>query len=153
VETRFSVTRDRKINIALLPGERALLARVVSGLDTLDADRADPGYVRLHPPVYLGDDTASGEWWRLMGDQLERARSDDRAVFDRVVAEPGSQLTVGEARSFLRVVNQGRLVFAARHGIEVAEDMEELDEDVDVALWFFSYVVDDLSTVLGGLLR
>ncbi|HEY5889981.1 MAG TPA: DUF2017 family protein [Acidimicrobiia bacterium] len=153
METRFSLTRDRRIRIELLPGERALLARVVLGLDTLEADRADPGYARLHPPVYLGDDTASTEWWRLMGDQLEKARGDDRAVFDRVVIEPESVLTPEEARSFLRVVNQGRLVFAARHGIEVAEDMEDLDEDEDVALWFFSYVVDDLSTVLGGLLR
>ncbi len=153
METRFSSTRDRKISIALLPGERALLARVVSGLDTLEADKADPGYVRLHPPVYLGDDAASGEWWRLMGDQLEQAKNDDRAVFDRVVAESESLLTLEEARSFLRVVNQGRLVFAARHGIEVAEDMEKLDEDEDVALWFFSYVVEDLSSVLSRLLR
>lgn len=153
MESRFSLTRDRKVNIALLPGERALLARIVSGLDSLGSTTADQGYARLHPPVYLGDESASSEWWRLMGDQLEQDRRDDRAVFDRVVAESESLLSLEEARSLLRVVNQGRLVFAARVGIEVAEDMDELDEDEDVALWFFSYVVDDLSTVLGKALR
>lgn len=136
-----------------MPGERALLAGVVAGLNDLDGAAGDPGYARLHPPVYLGDETSSSEWWRLMGDQLSQARDHDREVFDRVVAQSESVLSPDDARSFLRVVNQGRLVYAARLGIEVAEDLEELDEEEDIALWFLSYVVDDLSSVLAGFIH
>ncbi len=150
---KFDAKRDGQILVRLSPEERALLARVVSGLDSVEANPDDPGHARLHPPVYLGDDAASSEWWRLMGDQLDQARSEDRRAFDRVVAETDSSLTQDEARSFLRVLNQGRLVFAARLGIEVAEDMSGLGEENDVVLWFLSYVVDDLSEVLDGLLR
>jgi hypothetical protein len=153
MESRFSITRDRQVRIELMPGERAMLARVVSGLDELGGTNDDPGYVRLHPPVYLGDEKSSTEWWRLMGDQLKEGRDHDRQVFDRVVSQPESTLSPDEARSLLRVVNQGRLVYAARLGIEVAEDLEGLEEDEDIALWFLSYVVDNLSGVLEGFIR
>jgi hypothetical protein len=138
--------------VGLSQGERDLLSRIVAGLDNMNPDGSDAGYARLNMPVYLGDQKASDEWWRLMGDQLEASRSDDRKIFDAVVGAPRSDLKRSDARSFLRVVNQARLVYAARLGIAVAQDLEDIGGEDEVVLWFLSFVVDDLSAELSGLL-
>lgn len=140
------------ISVGLFPGELELLGDAVGQLDHIGSDGSDPGFARLNPPVYLGDAEASQEWWRLMGDQLAAARSDDRATFDAVVRGAGTELSLTEAQAFLRVVNQARLVYAARAGVEVPDDFANLTDQQEVVLWFLSFVVDDLSDELMRLL-
>lgn len=145
---RFNAIEDDQIVVRLFPSERALLADVLTMLSSVDSD--DPGYSRLHVPVYLGDEEASKEWRRLMGDELDSARLEDRRVFSEVVATDKSEivLDLDQAESLLRVVNEGRLVLAARLGIDVEEDFAGLSPETEMALWFLSFIINDLSEEL-----
>lgn len=145
--------RDDRIEVRLFPAERLLLKDVAEITDSARTDRTDPGYDRLNVPVYLGDESASDEWWRLMGEQLESQRSDDRSAFDAVVGDDRTDvISRQEAEGFLRVVNSSRLVLASRLGIEVEDDFSDLSPSDEAVLWFLSFVVDDLSEELMGLL-
>jgi hypothetical protein len=146
VGERFTATGVDRIGVGLFPEERSLLRDVVEITDSAHTDRGDPGYERLNVPVYLGDEEASEEWWRLMGQQLDSQRSDDRAAFDEIVSDAGPDVVSRmAAEGFLRVVNASRLVLAARLGIEVEEDFSHLSPTDEALLWFLSFVVDDLS--------
>lgn len=149
---RFTADRDGFITVGLFPSERVLLSRIASQLDHLDPDGSDAGYARLNMPVYLGDQKSSEKWWQQMGGQLDAARDEDRKIFESIIDATQKDLSPADARSFLRVVNQARLVYAARLGIAVAQDFEDIAEEDEVALWFLSFVVDDLSEELAGLL-
>lgn len=155
---RFSLDDSGRIEVGLFPSERKLLKEVVAASDSAlrvddDMSSEDPGRKRLHVPVYLGDEAASDEWWRLMGDHLRSARDDDRAVFEEVVGQgPPVVIDGATAEGFLRVVNSARLVFAARLGIEVEDDFGSLSVTDETVLWFLSFVVDDLSAELARML-
>lgn len=151
---RFSLVGAGQIEIGLFPAERALLEEVVAASDSAQtslnvATTDDPGYRRLHVPVYLGDEASSDEWWRLVGSQLSSARAEDREVFAAAVTQdPPVVIDVAGAEAFLRVVNGARLVLAARLGIEVEDDFSGLSARDEAVLWFLSFVVNDLSDEL-----
>ena len=154
--SRFERIRGDRIVVRLPRSEQEFLADVGVLLGSVGRDDTDPASARLHVPVYLGDDEASDEWWRLMGEQLEMARSDDRRVFQGVVDADEEEVVLDfdQAEAFLRVVNEGRLSLAARLGVEVAEDFSELEPGEELALDFLSFIVNDLtgelSLGLGG---
>lgn len=129
--------------------ERAFLSQVLVLLAEVDDLTDDPGHRRLNVPVYLDDSEANEEWWRLMGDELGQARSQDREIYQKVVSGPGpTVLDPDEANSFLRVLNEGRLAFAARLGLDVAEDHDRLPEAEKAALDYLGWVLEDLTVVL-----
>jgi hypothetical protein len=142
---RFKAVAGGRIEVALDPVERALVNDVLEELAASRADTDDPGYKRLHPPVYLGDAKASEEWWRLMGGELEQQRAEDRRVTAARLTEDVGSIMSDEAESLLRVLNDGRLMLAARFGVDVAEDYDDLEEGQQMVLGFLASLVDDLT--------
>jgi hypothetical protein len=110
---------------------------------------SDPAADRLRVPVYLDDPEANGEWWRLMGEDLNAARSTDRAVFQRVIeATDDVLLDDEEANSFLRVLNETRLALAARLGLEVEDDHDHLPPEGRQALDYLGWLLEELTVEL-----
>lgn len=129
--------------------ERSFLGQVLLLLAEVDESADDPGHQRLNVPVYLDDAQANEEWWRLMGEELGQSRAHDREVYQRVVSDAGPTVLEGDdANAFLRVLNEGRLAFAARLGLDVAEDHDRLPEAERVALDYLGWVLEDLTVVL-----
>jgi hypothetical protein len=137
------------IMVSFSPEERVFLADVLPFLATLGMPDNDPAAERLHPPVYLDNPEANEEWWRFMGDELRASRRADREVFRQVV-EGKEELVLDEegADAFLRVVNEARLVLAARLGLEVEEDHERLPEDSRQVLDYLGWILEELTEVL-----
>ncbi len=150
--------------VARLTGvEASFLKDAVEILEGLGTPEEDPGAARLHPPVYLGDPEADTEWRRLAGGELRTSRRADRSSFQLVldaVEEGGATgsdtgeatISLLEAAAFLRVVNEVRLVLAARWGIDTAEDFEDLRPEADDVLTFLGWIVTELAEVLGDAL-
>lgn len=137
------------IAVSFSPEERRFLADVLPFLATLGMPDNDPAEERLHPPVYLDDPESNEEWWRLMGGELRESRRADREVFRRAVeTEDRIFLDEEEADAFLRVVNEARLVLAARLGVEVEEDHDRLPEESRQVLDYLGWVLEDLTEVL-----
>jgi hypothetical protein len=57
-----------------------------------------------------------------------------------------------QALGILRVANEARLVLAARLGIEVESDYENLDVEGAVSLHYLGLFVEELTHELAGLL-
>lgn len=145
---RFTV-RNHDVVVDIPAEERSFLAQVLVLLAEVDELADDPGHRRLNVPVYLDNPDANEEWWRLMGEELEQGRAHDREVYERVVSGNGrTVLDEDEANSFLRVLNEGRLAFAARLGLDVAEDHDRLPEAERSVLDYLGWVLEDLTTAL-----
>ncbi len=151
---RFRHIEGDQYVVTLSEGERQFLSDVTLMLNSVDStNHHDAASTRLKLPVYLDDPESTDEWWRLMGDQLETSRELDRSVFDRVME--GNEevvLTAEEAESLLRVINEGRLVLAARLGIRVASDFDDMDDEQRMALDFLHWLLEDLTSELSGRL-
>lgn len=115
---RFKLSGDEATFLGQLP---MLLVQVVE-------TPGDPGGARLQIPVYLNDPEAEGEFRRWIGPELEQSRVADRSVFLQLVnaSVKGTVANSAQAEAFLRVLAEGRLVLAARLGIEVEEDYARL---------------------------
>lgn len=150
---RFQRISGGRIRVSLAVEEQQFLADLTRMLETVEPDNAeDPASKRLHLPVYLDDAGSTEEWWRLMGDQLESARAQDRSVFESVIDAPGGEAILGadQAESLLRVINEGRLVLASRLGIQVASDFDDIDPGERMALDYLHWLLEDLTTELSG---
>ncbi len=128
--------------------ERDFLSQILDLLADVDVDLDDPAHRRLNVPVYLDDADANEEWWRLMGGEMTQSRLDDQEVYRRVMSMEKSLLSEDEADAFLRVINQGRLAFGARLGLEVEEDHDRLPEQERTAIDFLGWVLEELTVVL-----
>ena len=107
----------RGIRVSLAPPERAILRQLPGLLDSVGDPPDDPAAARLRPPAYANDPEAEDEFRRLMAGELDQARSADRAGFLEDLS--GSALLDEErAGAWLRVLDESRLVLAARLGIE-----------------------------------
>ena len=148
--------RDRELIVVRLPSaEREFLAQVLDLLADVDGqepESGDPAARRLNVPVYLDDERSNDEWWRLMGDELSSSRASDRKLYAGVLGKKESRLTEEEADAFLRVINEGRLAFAARLGLEVEEDHDRLPDAERAALDYMGWVLEDLTITLMGSL-
>lgn len=150
---RFNTTGDGRISLQLDPAESAFLSDMVRMLEGVGQVEGDPGEKRLNVPAYLGDAEAAEDWRRLMGDQLEDGRARDREVLLSVVEGEGSvSVDPARAEAILRAVNEARLVLAARLGIEVESDYEQLDAGGIVALHYLGLFIEDLTDELSRML-
>ena len=146
--SHFRVTGEG-IHVELSPEERVFLGDVLPLLAGIGAPGSDPAADRLTVPVYLDDQEANDEWWRLMGQDLTAARQADRAVFQRMVgdAEP-MLLDEEEANAVLRVINQARLALGARLGIDVESDHDDLSEDSRQVMDYLGWIQEELTMEL-----
>ncbi len=130
----------------LVPG----LLDLVDTLDSVGESPHDPAASRLAVPVYLGDVEAQERWEREKGDLIELGRQADRQTFARVVAsaERPVSIDVDDAHAIVRVLAELRLMVAARFGLEVEADYEELDEEqgqlLDVLGWLQHLLIEEL---------
>jgi len=151
-EPRFRADSG-SVTVNLEPEEREVLSGVLDLLANVGEEEGDPAAARLSVPVYLDDPEANNEWWRLMGEELESSRNSDRDVYRRVMTEDGPLTLDGtEAESLLRVLNEGRLVYAARLGLEVEEDHDRLPLPQMMALDFLGWVLEELTAELSTTL-
>ena len=150
--SRFSGL-DGSVVVTLPTAERQFLSQVLTLLADIGAVEEDPAARRLRVPVYLEDREASEEWWRLMGEELGASRDVDRSVYARVMeSEEPVTLTDAEADGFLRVLNEGRLAFAARLGLDVEDDHDRLPEPERQALDYMGGVLEELTAELSRFL-
>lgn len=150
---RFHSSGERRFSLQLDPAESAFLADMLRMLETVGEIEGDPGQKRLNVPAYLGDAEAAAEWRRLVGDQIEDGRARDREVLRSVVEAEGTvDLDPDRAEAILRTVNEARLVLAARLGIEVESDYEQLDAGGTVALHYLGLFIEDLTDELSRML-
>lgn len=146
--THFRTVRDG-IEAHLTSEERLFLGDVLPLLAGIGAVGTDPAADRLRVPVYLDDPESNGEWWRLMGQDLESARRADRAVFDRMVtSEETLTLDHEEADAVLRVLNEARLALGARFGIDVEADHDELSDDSRQVMDYLGWIQEELTLEL-----
>lgn len=148
---RFRRRGSQEIVVRLSPDEKKFLADVTLLLrDVESSDSDDLAATRLHLPVYLDDEAATDEWWRLMGAELSSSRARDRSLYDHVMTDRSEELVLPneEAEALLRVINEGRLVLASRLGVQVASDFDDLDSDSRLGLDFLHWLVDDLTAEL-----
>jgi hypothetical protein len=138
---------DRKVTLPFTPTDEGIamelgdadiefLSQIPELLADVGRPAGDPAAARLQVPVYLDDPEASSEWWRLMGDELNHSRSADRSAYGLLLeaAREGTVASRAEAEAFLRVLVEGRLALAARLGVDIASDYDQLDEDDLAAL-------------------
>jgi hypothetical protein len=153
MDRQIWTTEDGRIALALHHGEVVFLAEMVEMLKGVGEVEGDPGEARLNVPAYLGDVEAADEFRRLMGEQIEDGRVRDRKVMLEVLASDSPALVDHEqALGILRVANEARLVLAARLGIEVESDYENLDVEGVVSLHYLGLFVEELTHELAGLL-
>lgn len=140
---------DGGIEASFSPEERMFLGDVLPLLAGIGAPGTDPAADRLKVPVYLDDQGANEEWWRLMGQDLQAARRADRAVFDDLVSSDGPVvLDDEEADAVLRVLNEARLALGARLGIDVESDHDELPEDSRQVMDYLGWIQEELTVEL-----
>lgn len=150
---RFHTTGDGRISLQLDPAEAAFLSDMVRMLESVGQIEGDPGEKRLNVPAYLGDAEAAAEWRRLVGDQIADGRNEDRAVLRAVVEGEGTvEIEPARAEAILRAVNEARLVLAARLGVEVESDYQQLDAGATVALHYLGLFIEDLTDELSRTL-
>ena len=119
----------------------AFLRDVPLVLQSVGLDADDPAADRMSVPVYLDDPDANQDFWRWMGTDLDEGRRADRSAFAELVDAAsvethadGTAASRAEAEAFLRVLNEARLVLAARMGIDVESDYEKLERSQAEAL-------------------
>ena len=113
--------RGGEIRLRLPEEEQDLLLMLCEELrDRVGEDRTHPDLRRLFPPAYAEDEDAEDAYRRLVGSQLDDGRTGALAMVESTVGQP--TLTNDEAESWLRVLNDLRLVLGTR--LEVTEDMD-----------------------------
>jgi hypothetical protein len=138
--------------VTLTPDDVSFLSEIPEVLESLGHPSVDPAAARLRAPVYLEDDDASEEWWRLMADEFKQSRAADRSAFSLILeaSVAGTVASVAEAEAFLRVLNEGRLAIAARLEVEEEGDLEKLDEDEQEVLDYLASIQQLLVIALMG---
>ena len=113
--------RSGGIELKLRGEEVDALALMMPVLSTVGTGDGDPAAERLSVAAYPEDREAQAEYGRHMDPELDKHRRLDRAVVASSLeaARRGSvRLDPAEADSWLMVINETRLVLAARLGIE-----------------------------------
>jgi Domain of unknown function (DUF2017) len=117
---RIRRTRAGELRLRLPDEERQLLLMLCEELrDRVGEDRAHPDLRRLFPPAHPEDEEAEDEYRRLMASQLDVGRERALETVEATIGQP--TLTTDEAESWLRVLNDLRLVLGTR--LDVTEDL------------------------------
>ncbi len=109
------------LTVRLAPGVDDVLAQVPDWLASVGRPGSDPAADRLRPIAYMDDGDEAAEFDRLMLPELEAGRVHDRQVYGDVLSRVARGPTVmnrEEVFSVLRVIDEARLVMAARLGID-----------------------------------
>lgn len=150
---------DDGVEVEFSPAEATLLHDVLTVLSRLGDPSEDAGAARLRPPVYLDDPEADAEWQRLAGTELTSARRADRSALEMVLEAVDSAhaadestvvVSVPEAEAMMRVLNDVRLVLAARWGVDTPAGYDHLRSEAADILSFLGWLVSELAIVLGG---
>lgn len=117
---RLFATRDGSIVPRLSDFEVAILRMVPRLIDSVGGWDDDPAAERLTPEVFADDPERSAEFRRLAGELIDAGRAEDAAALDDLIesAAAGIPLTEQQAGSWMRAINQARLILGARLGIE-----------------------------------
>ena len=137
----------------LSEAERSFLIDALDLLGSVGGEPGDPAEDRLNVPAYLGSPEENEQWQSVLGSSLEAGRLADRAVFRRwlEVSHP-TTLPLDEADAVVRVINETRLVLAARLGIDVASDYERLDDFDRQTLDYLGWLLEELTEALSSTL-
>jgi hypothetical protein len=122
----FERGEEGGVELRLSRDERSLLAGLVAELRALlEGDAGDPSLTRLFPPAYDEEDDERA-YRDLMGDELLDGR---RAALE-LVAETvdRDRLTAEEADTWLRALNDLRLVLGTRLDVQEDTFADGLDE-------------------------
>lgn len=114
-------SRPDGIEIRLAKGLDEVLRQVPDWLSSVGRAGSDPAADRLTPHAYTDDAEAGSEFDRLMLPELEVGRVHDRGVYvDSLEQASHGPISLGteEVFSVLRVLDEGRLVMAARLGVD-----------------------------------
>lgn len=153
MDSQITATEDGRIALSFHRAEIAFLAEMVEMLEGVGDVEDDPGAARLSVPAYLGDAEAADEFRKLMAGEIEEGRDSDRKILlDVLASDPPALVDHEQALGILRVVNEARLVLAARLGIEVESDYEALEVEGAIALHYLGLLVEDLTYELSRLL-
>lgn len=110
--------------LSIAPEIAEVLRSVPGWLGSVGRRGRDPAADRLAPRVYPDDDGAAAEFDRLMTPELEAGRQEDRTRYEQVIRRAvgdGTILDDEDAFALLRVLDEARLVIAARLGIDSDE--------------------------------
>ena len=110
--------------LSVAPEVEDVLQSVPGWLASVGRRGKDPAADRLSPRVYADDELATAEFDRLMTPELDAGRRADRARYEEVIARAvggGTVLDEEESFAVLRVLDEARLVIAARLGIDSDE--------------------------------
>lgn len=150
----FHATADRRIAVYLQESEKRFLEDLLLLLETVGSKPDDPGERRLNIPAYIGDPEGADAANRSIDERLSERRSADRGIMQQVLDSPTPAVVeLDGAHALLRVINEARLVLAARLGVEVPSDYEDLDVGATVALHLLGIWIEDLVEELGRSLR
>jgi hypothetical protein len=117
-------TSSGAYRLRLSRDERVLLRMLHAELWSLLDDPDDPDVRRLFPPEH-DDAEREAEYRGLVRDQLVDGRARALDTLERTLA--GDTLTAEEADSWLRVLNDARLVLGTRLGVTEETTFAELD--------------------------
>jgi Domain of unknown function (DUF2017) len=153
---RIRPARGGGVRLRLPPDERALLRSLPAQLSSLlDEAPDDPSLERLFPPAY-DDAEDEAEYQHLMGEELLDGRRRALHVLEETVDE--ERLTAEQAESWLKALNDLRLVLGTRLGVRDDTLLEGLRSDdpnaVELALYaYLSWLQEQLVEALDAQSR
>jgi hypothetical protein len=107
-------SRGDIVVVSLAQRDRDLIGQLPTVLAGV-VEETDPGHAVLHRDAYPQDPTSSDEFAGLVEGEANAVRAQDQSVAE-LIASGAGQIDREQALSLLRVVNEARLVLAARAG-------------------------------------
>ena len=143
-------TRSGEYRLRLTDAERALLRVLAAELRALLDEPSDPELRRLFPPAH-DDAQREAEYRGLVRDQLVDGRTRALGTVERTL--DSETLTAREAETWLRVLNDLRLILGTRLGVTEETMLGELDpDDPDAQQYAVYYYLSWLQEQLVGAL-
>ena len=151
----FARTRKGDFRLDLEPHERetlAHLAREFRGLLTARTPSSDPSLQRLFPPAYPDDPLQNFDYERVAGADLLSGRLDGLDTVERTAG--AERLREDEVLTWMRVLNDIRLVMGSRLDITEETSFEDFEDDEEAAVAFelyayLTWLVDTAVEALG----
>lgn len=139
---RFARKRDGTFAVRLVPEERDAIRDLPERLKEVlsSHEPRDPGLNRLFPPAVLDDDVAARAFDELTHDDLARRRGDAADVMAASI--DSATLTEEELTAWLSVINDTRLVLAARLELDESSQPGDFTGEAQRAFLLYRYLTD-----------
>lgn len=138
--------------VELDSAELEIMSRLATLLAGQAANRQDPAAVAVDAPLYPEDPAAAREFERFAARERNQARTLDRELFTKGLAEVESgsiTLHEADAAAWARVLAEARVSLAARHGLFDRGLPEDGSITADTALIvLLGHVLSDLVAVM-----